>query len=114
MDYLCSYGKPGRGFQSCSFKNEQGARNAYRARAPCSGEFPAVQNEGLLFLIASTTAFFRAFSVPELLVVNVLVEKLIDLIHIEVGNDLAKFIDLDIKPLQLLVDFRFSFFWFFL
>lgn len=67
----------------------------------------------LFFLILFRGAL-QAFSVPKFFILDIFVEEFIDLIHFEVGNDLSKLVDPDVEAFQFVMDFRLSFFGFFL
>lgn len=56
------------------------------------------------FLVLVGFSFFRLVflgeaAITKLFVIHIFVEKFIDLIHFEIGDNLSKLVDLDFKPL---------------
>ena len=66
------------------------------------------------FRIIASFFFLQIIPVPQFFVFYVIVQEGIQLIHFEIGNDLTKFVNVDVESLQLIVDLGIFFVFLFL
>lgn len=67
----------------------------------------------LFFLLIAGLFFWRSLGVfSQFFIFHIFVEELVELFDLDIGDDLAEFVDSDIKAFQRFVYSRLAFFWF--